>query len=139
MMIEYSGWEQTHKQLLAANSQPKFTTKFTEDGQVVVASGTTFLSACHFHCLLIFGYSIHRSCKGVVLAKRWLNKFYYFNWIVVYIKIEVQLNVPLCANYLGGKYWVVSSWSPVECTWEASSSSPDGVSSILVEPVPGLS
>ena len=105
MMIEYKGWEPTHEQLLAANSQPMFTTKFTEDGQVVVASSTTFFSVCRFQCLLIFGFSIRQSCKGVVLAKRWLDKFYCFNWILVYIRIEIQLNVPLCANYFGGNYW----------------------------------
>ena len=45
-----------------------------------------------------------RHFKGVVLAKRRLDKFYWFFWIVVYIRIEVQLNLHLCANYLGGKY-----------------------------------
>ena len=61
----------------------------TEDGHVVVASDTTFLGACPFQCLVIFVINILRSCKGVVLANRQLDKFFCFCWIVVYIRIGV--------------------------------------------------
>ena len=116
-----------------AAARSKFTTNVHDkvhrgwDEQVVVASGTAFLSAYRFPCLLIFWFSIHRNFKGVVLAKRRLDKFYWFFWIVVYIRIEVQLNLHLCANYLGGKYWGCIFMVANESTWEASSRSPDGV------------
>ena len=74
-----------------------------------------------------------------MLTKRRLDKFYWFFWIVVYIRIEVQLNVHLCVNYLGGKYWGGIFMVANESTWEASSRSPDGVFGISVEPIPGSS
>ena len=45
-------------------------------GHVIVASDTTFLSVCRFQCLFIFVIIILRSCKGVVLANRQLDKFF---------------------------------------------------------------
>ena len=53
-------------------------------GHVLVASSTVFLSACRFRCLLIFRIIILCHCKGVVLANRWLDKFFYFSWIVIH-------------------------------------------------------
>jgi len=77
----------------------------TEDGNIVMASGTTFLRACRFQCLLIFGIIILPGCKAVVLANKQLDKFFCFSCIVVYIRIAVQTNVPFCGNMLGGIRW----------------------------------
>ena len=75
-------------------------------GHVLLESSTVFLGACRFRCLLIFRIIILCHCKGVVLANRRLDKFFYFSWIVVYIRIEAQLNVPFCGDYLSGTFVV---------------------------------
>ena len=87
----------------------------TEDGHVVVASGTTFLTACLIQWLVIFGILIHLACKDVVLENKWLDKFFCSTWIVVYIKIRVQLNVLFCGNYLRGTFVIAGIFFVVIC------------------------
>ena len=79
----------------------------TEDGHIVVTSGIAFFSGCHFQCLRIFGISILCCCKIVVFGNQRLNKFFRFSWIVVYIRIGVQLNVPW---YCFGGIFVVAGF-----------------------------
>ena len=59
------------------------------------------------------GILFHNACKGVLLANRRLDIFFCSSWIIVYIRIGVQLNVPFCGIYWGGTFVVAESFFTV--------------------------
>jgi len=50
-----------------------------------------------------------------VLANKRLDKVFCFSWIVVYIRIEAQLKVPLCGDHLGGTFVVAGIFVVAIC------------------------